>query len=117
MTEEQIVNVAMICHEANKAYCRTLGDYSQVAWLTSPLWQRDSAIAGVRACMENPDAPPSASHEAWVDRKTKEGWTYGKEKHAILKQHPCVLPYDELPPEQQKKDRLFCAICKALITD
>lgn len=38
---EQLQQIAKVCHEANKAYCETLGDYSQPEWEAAPAWQKD----------------------------------------------------------------------------
>ncbi len=43
-----IESIAKICHEANRAYCATIGDASQLPWEESPDWQRQSAINGVK---------------------------------------------------------------------
>ena len=56
---------------------------------------------------------PSASHESWLEAKRREGWRYGAVKRADLKEHPCYVPYDELPPAMKVKDYLFGAIVKA----
>ena len=85
-----------------------------MAWQAAPDWQRESAINGVRFHRENPDAGPEASHENWKREKDADGWTYGPEKRPDLKQHPCMVPFRELPYEQQLKDVLFRAIVHAL---
>jgi hypothetical protein len=110
-----IVQIARVCHEANRAYCKALGDGSQVSWDAAPQWQRDSAIAGVRFHMENPNASPSASHESWLKVKTEEGWKYGPVKNVETKEHPCFVPYDQLPVEQRAKDYIFSAIVDTLL--
>lgn len=46
MNAEQI---AQIVHEANRAYCATIGDFSQAKWDEAPDWQKASAIDGVAA--------------------------------------------------------------------
>lgn len=107
-------DVAKICHEANKAYCEALGDMSQVSWENAPKWQRDSAVNGVVFSAENPSAPASASHDSWLKEKTEAGWVYGSIKDAEKKEHPCCVPYEKLPVEQQIKDHLFKAIVFAL---
>lgn len=107
-------DIAKVCHEANRAYCQGIGDNCQLEWHDAPQWQRDSAIKGVEFCIENPDAPPSANHESWLKVKEAEGWKYGEIKDAEKKEHPCYVPYEQLPPEQQKKDALFKAIVEAL---
>lgn len=105
--------IACICHEVNRAYCAGLGDHSQPRWTDAPRWQRDSAIAGVQAILDNPGTTPEQSHEGWLEHKRADGWTYGPVKDAALKQHPCFVPYANLPPEQQMKDALFGAVVRA----
>lgn len=111
MTNEQI---AQICHEANRGLCETVGDNTQVNWYAAEPWQRDSAIKGVEFARANPDAPASAQHDAWTRDKVADGWTYGEVKDATAKTHPCLVPFEQLPPFQQAKDILFRAIVKAL---
>ena len=111
MTNEEI---ARVCHEANRALCATHGDYSQLPWEEAPQWQRESAVGGVEFHHMSPEADASASHEEWRTHKLIHGWTYGPVKDPEAKTHPCMVPFDELPPEQQAKDRLFKAIVHAL---
>ncbi len=111
MTTEQI---ARVCHEANRAYCETLNDMSQKPWDQAEQWQRDSAIHGVDYKLGNPKAPESAQHDAWLADKRKDGWKYGPVKDATKKEHPCFVPYADLPKEQQAKDALFQGIVNAL---
>lgn len=108
------VSIAIVCHEANRAYCKTIGDNSQKTWQDAPQWQKDSAIKGVEFCINNPDAPPSANHESWLKEKEDTGWKYGSVKDTDKKEHPCFVPYDQLPTEQKKKDVLFKAIVGVL---
>lgn len=109
-----VEHVAMVCHEANRAYCVGLGDLSQPSWADAPEWQRVSARKGVEFCRANPDAPPSANHESWLAVKQAEGWKFGPTKDPEKKEHPCFVPYEELPEEQKRKDGLFKAIVGAL---
>lgn len=103
----QVESIAKVCHEINRAYCTALGDLSQPAWDDAPQWQRDSAINGVRFHIANPLAGPDHSHNAWLAEKRAAGWKYGPVKDPDAKEHPCFVPYDELPREQQAKDYLF----------
>lgn len=109
-----ISDVAKVCHEANKALCESLGDTSQVSFESAPAWQRDSAINGVQFNLDNPDAPASASHDSWLKEKEEAGWKYGPVKDADKKEHPCFVPFEQLPIEQQAKDYLFKAVVAAL---
>lgn len=109
-----IEQLAMICHEANRALCIQLGDTSQLPWKDAPEWQQKSAIAGVNFCVKNPEAPASANHDSWLAQKEAEGWTYGAVKDPEKKTHPCFVPYDQLPEDQQAKDHLFKAVVGSL---
>jgi len=110
-------DVARICHEANRAWCAHNGDHSQPAWEDAPEWQRESALSGVAFHQHNPEAGDSASHDNWMAEKAEAGWVYGPEKNpdATPPTHPCMVPFDQLPPEQQFKDRLFRAIVHAAL--
>jgi hypothetical protein len=107
-------NIAQVAHEINKAFCSSIGDDSQPSWEDAPAWQKESAIAGVQFHLDNPDASPSASHESWLAQKEKDGWKYGPEKNAEKKEHPCYVPYSELPVAQQSKDFLFKQVIHSL---
>lgn len=105
--------IARVCHEVNRAYCEALGDYSQPSWEDAPDWQRDSALKGVDLHLSD-DLPPEASHDSWMAQKVAEGWVYGLVKDPERKTHPCMVPFNQLPPEQQAKDFIFRAIVHAL---
>lgn len=106
--------IAKAAHEVNRAYCASLGDTSQPAWEDAPEWQRDSAAIGVANILSGIVTTPAQSHESWLKHKFADGWVWGKIKNVALKEHPCMVPYSELPPEQRAKDALFFAIVKAL---
>ncbi len=110
----KIEDIAKVCHEANRAYCESLGDHSQTPWDTAPKWQQGSAIDGVNFHIVNPDAGDDASHCNWMDVKTRDGWVWGPMKDPDKREHPCLVLFDQLPDEQQAKDALFRAIVHAL---
>ncbi len=111
-TEQEIEGIAAICHETNRAYCKTLGDESQVPWDKAPAWQRQSAINGVKFRVANPEATPKDMHDSWMEEKVEAGWKYGEHKDMEAKEHPCIVEYEELPMDQQIKDHLFSNIVK-----
>lgn len=106
--------IAMACHEANRVWCQGEGDLSQKPWTEAEQWQRDSAIKGVEFRLANPEAKHDAQHNAWMADKVNDGWVYGPVKDSVAKTHHCIVPFEELPVFQQKKDALFCAIVDAL---
>jgi hypothetical protein len=109
-------DIARVCHEANRGLCEAFGDHSQLPWNDAPAWQRESAINGVKFIVLNPSATPGASHESWLAEKHREGWKYGPIKNSKLKEHPCFVPFNELPAEQQAKDFVFGSIVRAMLT-
>jgi len=108
-----VLTAAMMAHEANKAWCEMNEDYSQMPWHSAPDWQQESAIHGVLFTFQNPGADPSASHQSWYGEKLATGWVYGPKKDVERKEHPCMVPYDELPVNQRVKDSLFQGIVKS----
>lgn len=107
-------DIARICHEANKAYCAALCDYSHKHWEDAPDWVKDPVLQGVRFHRANPEAPAEALHENWLRAKLADGWKYGPIKDPEKKEHPCCLPFHQLPLEHKVKDYLFKAICHTL---
>jgi hypothetical protein len=112
--ETEVVEIAKVCHQANKAWCEAKGDNSQKDWEEAEDWQRQSAITGVIFRLGNPNAGKDAQHNAWMEDKINDGWVYGDVKDAVAKTHPCIVPFEKLPEFQQKKDALFCAIVDSL---
>ncbi len=106
--------IAEVAHETNRAYCETIGDFSQPSYHNAPGWQKASALNGVNFHIGNPDAGCAASHESWLAEKEADGWKYGEVKDPAKKEHPCFVPYDELPAEQRVKDALFVGVVRAM---
>lgn len=108
-------HIAKVAHEVNRAYCLSIGDDSQVPWEHAPDWQKASAVNGVHFIASNPDASPSASHDSWMKEKAEAGWKYGPVKDPEKKEHPCFVPYEQLPQEQRSKDYIFGAVVRSLL--
>jgi len=111
-TNKMILACAEATHEANRVYCEAIGDTSQVPFKAAPAWQRESAIDGVIAALHG--ATPRELHENWCKVKRADGWVFGEVKDADAKTHPCLVPYAQLPPQQQAKNRLFGEIVRAM---
>ena len=45
------------------------------------------------------------THEVWSKTRMDDGWTYGPERNDTKKQHPCLVPYGELPESEKEYDR------------
>lgn len=107
LSKTQILLIAIACYNANKAYCESIGDNSFLPWEEAPEWQRATIIDGINFHVKNPKATKEDSHNNWMALKEKEGWKYGPVKDAEKKEHPCYLPYNQLPESQKFKDALF----------
>ena len=115
MTQKTLAeSIARVCHQVNKAYCASLGDYTQLDWEAAPQWARDSALVGVNMHLANPAATPEDSHKSWMAQKVAEGWKYGAYKDPLAKLHPCMVPYLQLDANQRAKDYIFRAIVHAI---
>ena len=109
-----ITAIAEVCHEVNRAYCLSLGDTSQPIWDTAPEWQKKSAINGVKYHLNNRLSTPQSSHESWLKEKSEQGWKFGTKKDAQKKEHPCFVPYLQLPEKERSKDFMFLAVVRSL---
>lgn len=105
---------AIVAHEVNRAYCQSLGDMSQVVWDEAPEWQRSSSLMGALAVVDGAITNPGDAHRLWLEQKQSEGWTYGDVKDPEAKTHPCMVPFEQLPAEQQTKDLLFLATVRGV---
>lgn len=47
------------------------------------------------------------THEVWAEARMREGWTYGDRRNDELKQHPCLVPYEQLPESEKEYDRIM----------
>ena len=44
-------------------------------------------------------------HEVWAATRIEQGWVYGPERNDARKEHPMLIPYEELPEEERVYDR------------
>ena len=44
-------------------------------------------------------------HEVWAQSRLEQGWVYGEQRSDELKQHPCLVAYEELPEVEKAYDR------------
>ncbi len=109
--EKFVELVAQTAHNFNRYYCQCIGDSVPVQWVAATQETKDSMREAVRN-MLNDTRPwnPEVNHEAWMKTRLAQGWTYGPKKDGYKKQHPNLVPYEELPEEQKYKDYLFFTI-------
>jgi len=110
----KIEDIARIAHNANKSYCESLGDDSQLDWVLAPDWLRKSTIKGVEFRLKNIHGTAEENHQNWVKDKIQDGWKYGKIRDIERKEHPNLTSWDNLPEFQKIKDVLFISIVDCL---
>jgi len=44
-------------------------------------------------------------HDVWAQRRMAEGWVWGPTRNDTTRQHPGLVPYDELPESEKEYDR------------
>lgn len=110
----KIHQIAAICHAANSRYRLAIGEYPHAIWELEPESRRQHVLNGVKYALFDPVAGAADLHANWTKDLEKNGWTYGPVEKVAEKQHPCLVPYHELPEKQQVKDCMFVAIVRAL---
>ena len=45
------------------------------------------------------------AHDVWARERMKQGWVYGHTRNDERKEHPCLIPYEELPESEKAYDR------------
>lgn len=109
--------LASMVHEANRAYCFSIEQYSTAPWDLEPPIIQNSVIDGIKNLVNNPDLSPEHMHELWMKYKLDEGWVYGEVKDVDALIHPCLKPYSELPDSDKVKDVIFHALVSAFVDD
>jgi RyR domain len=110
-----IEQIAEVCHEANRALTKHVGDVAvQAPWADAPDEMKVSSARGVQFAIDNPNATPEEQHKAWSRDKVAAGWKYGPVKDEATKTHPALVDYNDLPEGTRRKDALFRAVVAAL---
>jgi hypothetical protein len=65
----------------------------------------NSAILLSNDLLELTEQLAENAHDHWAKRRIAEGWTFGATRDDEARQHPCLVPYDELPDSEKQYDR------------
>jgi hypothetical protein len=102
--------IAKVIHSANRAYVDAIGGRAvNLTWEEIREEERQGLIKAVASMIVNPQLPET-SHEQWCLAREKEGWTKDVRYDYNRKTHPNLIPYDQLPLEEQFKDHMFMGI-------
>ena len=45
------------------------------------------------------------AHDLWARQRINDGWTLGPQRDDQARQHPCLIPYADLPDSEKEYDR------------
>ncbi len=45
------------------------------------------------------------AHDIWARQRIADGWKHGRHRDDKAKEHPCLVPYDQLPESEKEYDR------------
>ena len=45
------------------------------------------------------------AHEVWAQERISQGWQFGPERNDQRKEHPSLVPYEQLPESEKVYDR------------
>lgn len=107
--------VARVCHEVNRVIQLSTGEEVSRSYDKATNLEKASSNQGVLNALAG--QTPEELHDSWCENKLRDGWTYGPVKNEKYKQHPCLIPYEELDFDQKMKDFAFHAVVRAFYDD
>jgi len=45
------------------------------------------------------------AHDIWARQRLADGWRFGPRRDDAKKEHPCLVPYEDLPESEKVYDR------------
>jgi hypothetical protein len=57
------------------------------------------------ALLELTELLAAHAHDVWARQRISDGWRWGVMRCDEKKEHPCLVPYEELPEEEKAYDR------------
>lgn len=106
--------IARTVHEAIRAWSAAHGQKPPPHWKQAPRWMKESTLESVDFVLANPEANDGHQHDQWMEQKKRDGWTFGAVKDEKKKTHPMMVPFEDLPEMEKRKDTLLKAVVLAL---
>jgi len=63
-----------------------------------------SLLDGIKFADNHPEMTPEENHANWMKEKINQGWIYGPVKDFDKKTHPDLVPFEDLPDIEKRKD-------------
>ena len=72
-------------------------------------WEAESLLFNEMTHNEEDEVTSMAKleHELWCREKIADGWTFGQIKDPAKKSSPNILPWEDLPPSEQEKNKEY----------
>lgn len=64
-----------------------------------------SAVSLNPALMQLAELLAKNAHDVWAQERLAQGWKYGPCRRDDTKEHPCLVPYEQLPESEKVYDR------------
>lgn len=80
-----------------------MSDKIKCGYVPQPLDTSDVALP--EELMSLVESMSKNVHEVWAEERINQGWKYGPERNDALKEHPCLVPYEDLPESERRFDR------------
>ncbi len=65
-----------------------------------------------RQCGTDRSSSPAELHGSWMQAYFDRGWVYGTMYKPAEREHPDLVPYDQLGKLEQDKDAIFILLCE-----
>lgn len=111
---DRVDAICMTVHEAIRAWAMANGQPAIPDWADAPDWMKQSTRQSVENVMAHPHQTARDQHDQWLGQKQAAGWRHGDTKSETDRTHPMMVPFDDLPEFEKKKDDLVKAIVRAL---
>lgn len=112
--EQRIWAIAQVCYDAERSFRQINGDNSLNPWDYAEGSQKRKAAQTVQAILLTEGASADQVHELWMLQMLANGWNFGPKENETAKTHPFLVPFHQLPEDQQHLTRLTVGIVNSL---
>ena len=106
--------IARAAHEIVRAYYSSINFFVPV-WEDVPEWHASATINAVLAVVQDPEKTSEEHHATWMDEKLADGWTLSETEDVEAREHPYLIPYEDLPHHKKSENAIFLAAVNNLL--